>query len=201
MIAMPRTPQENERIRQLAKESILKASMELFIKQGYHATSISDIAEQAGISKGLLYNYFKGKEELLATMVDVRVGEMVEVMDQAKAIKAPLEQLKHIIEGAIDNVYKKPEVFRFYLNLQTQPEADHELIKYSRFIIEENARQFEFQCEIFEKLGAREARKRSLYFSSILQGIMLMISTYPQKFPIEAIKKQLVDEFCNSLSF
>lgn len=198
---MPRTPQENERIRQLAKESILKAAMELFIKQGYHATSINNIAEHAGISKGLLYNYFKGKEELLATMVDARVGEIVEVMNQAMAIETPVEQLKHIIEGAIDNVYMKPEVFRFYLHLQTQPEADHELIKYSRFLIEENARQFEFQCEIFEKLGAKDARKRSLYFSSTLQGIMLMISTYPQQFPIEEIKKHIVDEFCNSLSF
>ncbi len=201
MIDMPRTPQENERIRQLAKESILKAAMELFIKQGYHATSISDIAIQAGVSKGLLYNYFKGKEELLATMVDARVGEIVEVMDQAKAIDTPVEQIKHIIEGAIDNVYDRPEEFRFYLHPQTQPEADHELIKYSRFLIEENGRQFEFQCKIFEKLGAKESRKRSLYFPSTLQGIMLMISTYPQQFPIEEIKKQIVDEFCNSLSF
>ncbi|MGR9047611.1 TetR/AcrR family transcriptional regulator [Halobacillus faecis] len=194
---MPRTPQENERIRQLAKKNILEAAMELFINKGYHATSISDIAEQASISKGLLYNYFKGKEELLATMVDARVGEIINVMNQAKDIESQVEQLKHIIEGAIDNVFENPEVFRFYLHLQTQPEADHELIKYSRFLIEESARLFEFQCEIFEKLGAKEARKRSLYFSSTLQGIMLMISTYPHEFPIDEIKKQIVDEFCN----
>ncbi|RAL22006.1 TetR/AcrR family transcriptional regulator [Thermoflavimicrobium daqui] len=198
---MPRTPKENERIRQLSKENIRNAALELFIRQGYHATSISDIAEKAGISKGLLYNYFKGKEELLATMVEARVGELIEVMNHAKAIETPADQLKHIIEGAIDNVYQKPEVFRFYLHLQTQPEADHELIKYSRFLIEENARQFEFQCEIFEKLGVKEPRKRSLYFSSTLQGIMLMISTYPQQFPIEEIKKQIVSEFCNPPTF
>lgn len=197
MFAMPRTPQENERIRQLAKEGILKAAMELFVTQGYHATSISSIAKHAGISKGLLYNYFKGKEELLARMVDIRVAEMVEVMNQAQTRQTPSKQIKYIIEGAIDNVYQKPEVFRFYLHLQTQPEADEELIKYSRFLIEENARQFEFQCEIFKKLGVKEARKRSLYFSSTLQGIMLMISTYPKQFPIEEIKMQIVSEFCS----
>ncbi|WP_044639970.1 TetR/AcrR family transcriptional regulator [Risungbinella massiliensis] len=194
---MPRTPQENERIRQLAKENIRNAALELFIRKGYHATSISDIAKQAGISKGLLYNYFKGKEELLATMVKARVGEMIKVMNHAKAIETPAEQLKHIIEGAINNVYHNPEVFRFYLHLQTQPEADHKLIKYSRYIIEENTRQFEFQCDIFEKLGTKEPRKRSLYFSSTLQGIMLMISTYPQQFPVEEIKDQIIQEFCN----
>lgn len=68
-ISHARTSEENERIRQLAKENIRTTAMELFMKQGYYATSISDVAKQAGISKGLLYNYIKGKEELLATMV------------------------------------------------------------------------------------------------------------------------------------
>ncbi|MEK4029296.1 MULTISPECIES: TetR/AcrR family transcriptional regulator [Bacillaceae] len=193
---MPRTPQENDRIRQASKEKIRATAMELFMKQGYYATSISDIAKQAGISKGLLYNYYKGKEELLSEMVEVRIGEVVEVMTEAVSLETPSEQLKFIINGAIDNIHKNPEVHRFYLHLQTQPESDEELIKYSRLIIEENTRQFELQCKIFERMGEKEPRKRSLYFSSVLQGIMLMISTYPQKFPIEEIKKQITREFC-----
>lgn len=195
---MPRTPEENDRIRQLSKEKIRTAAMELFIKKGYYATSINDVAIQAGISKGLLYNYYKGKEELLSEMVDTRIREVVEVMEGATVFERPIEQLRHIVEGAIDNVSQRPEVFRFYLHLQTQPEADVELIKYSKLLIEENARQFELQCEIFEKLGVEEPRKRSLYFSSTLQGIMLMISTYPNQFPVEEVKAQMIREFCNS---
>ncbi|MCP1495247.1 AcrR family transcriptional regulator [Peribacillus frigoritolerans] len=194
---MPRTPEENDRIRQASKEKIRAAAMELFIKQGYYATSISDIAKQAGISKGLLYNYYKGKEELLSEMVEARIKEVVEVMEEAFTLNTPREQLEHIIDGAIDNIHQKPEVHRFYLHLQTQPESDEELIKYSHLVIEENARQFEFQCKIFESMGEREPRKRSLYFSSVLQGIMLMISTYQQGFPIEEIKNQIKSEFCN----
>jgi AcrR family transcriptional regulator len=194
---MPRTSEENDRIRQATKEKIRVAAMQLFTKQGYYATSISDIAKQAGISKGLLYNYYKGKEELLSEMVEVRIGEVVEVMTEAVSLETPSEQLKYIVNGAIDNIHKNPEVHRFYLHLQTQPEADEELIKYSHLIIEENTRQFELQCNIFERMGEKEPRKRSLYFSSVLQGIMLMISTYPQMFPIEEIKKQIIREFCN----
>lgn len=194
---MPRTPEENDRIRQASKEKIRAAAMELFIKQGYYATSISDIAKQAGISKGLLYNYYKGKEELLSEMVEARIKEVVEVMEEAFTLNSPSEQLEHIINGAIDNIHQKPEVHRFYLHLQTQPESDEELIKYSHLVIEENARQFEFQCKIFESMGETEPRKRSLYFSSVLQGIMLMISTYQQGFPIEEIKNQIISEFCN----
>lgn len=195
---MPRSHKENERIRKSTKENILKSGMELFIAQGYHTTTISRIAEQAGISKGLLYNYFKGKEKLLETIVDRRIEAISEVMNQAVSKKTPAEQLKYIISEAIDNVYKKPEEYRFYLHLQTQPEADEELVKYSRNLVSENARLFELQCEIFETQGVDEARKRSLYFSSTLQGIMLMISTYPQQFPVEEIKQQIIDEFCVS---
>ena len=194
---MPRTPEENERIRQLSKEKIRAAAMELFINQGYYATSISNVAKKAGISKGLLYNYYKGKEDLLSELVDARINEVVEVMEGSSGLEEPSEQLQYIVEGAIRNIHQNPEVHRFFLHLQTQPEADEELIKYSKRIIAENARLFELQCEIFERMGVKEPRKRSLYFSSVLQGIMLMISTYPQKFPIEELKKQIISEFCN----
>jgi hypothetical protein len=130
-------------------------------------------------------------------MVEARIKEVVEVMEEAFTLNTPREQLEHIINGAIDNIHQKPEVHRFYLHLQTQPESDEELIKYSHLIIEENARQFEFQCKIFESMGETEPRKRSLYFSSVLQGIMLMISTYQQGFPIKEIKNQILREFCN----
>lgn len=195
---MPRSDKENERIRNLTQKNILKSGMELFIAQGYHTTTISKIAERAGVSKGLLYNYFKGKESLLETMVDNRVEAISDVMKLAMIKKTPAEQLEYIIDEAVDNVYKKPEEYRFYLHLQTQPEADEELVKYSRILVGENARQFEIQCGIFETQGVDDARKQSLYFSSVLQGIMIMISTYPRQFPVEEIKQQMIDEFCVS---
>ena len=195
---MPRTPEENERIRQKAIENIRHKAMELFINQGYHATSISDIAKEAEISKGLLYNYFKGKEDLLATIVEERIIKLIEVMEGALALDTPADQLKYVVNHAIDNVYTNPQVHRFFLHLQTQPEADKELIKYSKRIVEEKARQFELQCEMFENLGVANPRERSLYFSSTLQGVMLMIATYPQKFPVEEIKTQIIEKFCQS---
>lgn len=182
----------------MAKEKIRIAAMELFMKQGYHATSIEDVAKHAKISKGLLYNYYKGKEELLSTMIQARIDELIQVMEAASSQESPAEQLKHIVEGAINNVQQKPEVFQFYLHLQTQPESDEVLSKYSKLLIEESARQFHLQCEMFENLGVKEPRKRSLYFSSVLQGLMLMISTYPEQFPVEEMKAQIIHEFCHS---
>jgi len=46
-------------------QTIVETALSLFAEQGYDATSIRAIAKQAGISLGLMYNYFRSKEELL----------------------------------------------------------------------------------------------------------------------------------------
>lgn len=47
------------------REKVAEAAWELFWRQGYHATSIADIAKQARLPKGSIYNYFESKEALL----------------------------------------------------------------------------------------------------------------------------------------
>ncbi|MGL5922817.1 TetR/AcrR family transcriptional regulator [Chroococcidiopsis sp.] len=194
---MPRTPTENERIRRATTEQILKTAMTLFCEKGYYSTSIDDVAKQAQISKGLLYHYFKGKEDLLAALVDLRIDDVLVVMNAAVAKTTPAEQIQHIVEGALEDVCRQPEVFRFYLNLFTQPRLDPVVAKYSQKLMDEQARQFEIQTDMFVKLGVAEPRQRSLYFSSTLQGIMLMFSTYPNSFPLEKLKAQAIAEFCS----
>lgn len=192
---MPRTQEENDRIRQAAKESIRTAAMEIFIEKGYHDAAIEEIAQRAGVSKGLIYNYYKGKEELLADMVKKRIEDINHVMQIAAALDSPTEQLIHIIEGALNNVKQHPKVYKFYLHLQTQPEKDKILAKYSKMLNEAMAEQFEVQCGMFAKLEGTNMRLKSLYFSSVLHGSMLMISTYPDGYPVDDIKKQIIRQF------
>lgn len=193
---MPRTPAENERIRRASREQILKATRELFFTKGYHATSIDDVAKAAQISKGLLYHYFKGKEELLAALVETRIEDLLLVMNAAAAKKTPLEQIRHIIEGALEDVRRQPEAFRFELNLLTQPELDPVAAKYSQKLMDERTKQFQVQTQMFQNLGVANPKLRSLYFSSTLQGITLMFATYPESFPLDEVKAQMIAEFC-----
>ncbi|HCF29268.1 MAG TPA: TetR/AcrR family transcriptional regulator [Cyanobacteria bacterium UBA11049] len=193
---MPRTPEENDRIRRTTTERILKTALSLFCKKGYHSTSIEDVTKHAQISKGLLYHYFEGKEAVLAALVDVRINDVLVVMNTATTKPTPAAQIQHIAEGALEDVRRQPEVFRFYLNLFTQPKLDPIVAKYSQKLMDEQARQFEVQTQMFEQLGVENPRARSLYFSATLQGIMLMFSTYPKTFPLDAVKAQAIAEFC-----
>jgi AcrR family transcriptional regulator len=47
---------------------ILAAAVRVFARNGYHASRVGDIAEEAGVAHGLLYHYFRSKEELLETI-------------------------------------------------------------------------------------------------------------------------------------
>jgi AcrR family transcriptional regulator len=52
------------------KQELLDAALELFAEKGYDHTSINDIIEKVGVTKGAFYYYFKSKEEVLDEIVD-----------------------------------------------------------------------------------------------------------------------------------
>jgi len=52
------------------QEKILQAALELFAKEGYHATSTSKVAKHAGVSEGLIFRHFGNKEGLLQAILD-----------------------------------------------------------------------------------------------------------------------------------
>ncbi|MHB1161116.1 MAG: TetR/AcrR family transcriptional regulator, partial [Chloroflexota bacterium] len=51
------------------REAILEASRSLFLRQGYHATGMREIARESGISLGAVYNHFPSKEEIFAAIL------------------------------------------------------------------------------------------------------------------------------------
>lgn len=62
---MALSKEKQQQIHETRKKQILDAAMELFDTHGYTDTKISDIAAKADISKGLVYRYFKSKEDIL----------------------------------------------------------------------------------------------------------------------------------------
>ena len=50
------------------KQSILDASLKLFVENGFHGTSTAEIAKTAGVATGTLFHYFKTKEELINSL-------------------------------------------------------------------------------------------------------------------------------------
>jgi AcrR family transcriptional regulator len=61
---MTEAPSKREQVREERRRQILEAAVAVFSQKGFHATNVSDVAAQAGVSQGTIYWYFDSKEEL-----------------------------------------------------------------------------------------------------------------------------------------
>jgi AcrR family transcriptional regulator len=59
------------------KDSLLKAALKLFAINGYHGSSVADIASVAKVSKALFYHYFESKKDLLVIFAKQILNEVV----------------------------------------------------------------------------------------------------------------------------
>jgi AcrR family transcriptional regulator len=71
---MPRVKQQFQAMRSATREKILAAGLQIFAHKGLAATSIQEIASQAGISVGLMYHYYRSKEALFTELVETVVN-------------------------------------------------------------------------------------------------------------------------------
>lgn len=80
-------------------DSILAASVEVMAEHGYHGTSVRDIAERARVSPAALYHHFSSKHDLLATIMDRGIEELLRRTREARdsAGSSPVEQLRSIV--------------------------------------------------------------------------------------------------------
>lgn len=72
------TPLTKKEQRRASVENLLAAALRLFITQGYHATSVEQIAHAAGLTKGAVYFYFKSKGRVLMDLLDRVEEETIE---------------------------------------------------------------------------------------------------------------------------
>jgi len=72
---------ESVRPRSDKRSMIQDAAIKVFASRGYHGSRVSDIAAEAGIAYGLVYHYFKNKEEILATIFEERWSGFLEMVE------------------------------------------------------------------------------------------------------------------------
>ncbi len=67
------------------RQQLLSAALEVFVETGYHASSMGDVADRAGVSKPVLYQHFEGKLELYLALLDEQLAEMASTVRTALA--------------------------------------------------------------------------------------------------------------------
>jgi AcrR family transcriptional regulator len=85
----------------------------VFARQGFHTCRVSDIADEAGVAYGLVYHYFKSKEEVLDTLFLERWNILLEAIREVDARRIPAREKLHAIAGFIIDSYRyDPELMK-----------------------------------------------------------------------------------------
>ncbi len=100
---------------------IINSAKKLFSEQGYQKTTIVDISKQAGLSEAALYEYFQGKEDLLLTIPDLWVSELLQDLDdQLFGIQGAVNKLRKYLWWYLRRVEQAPlDAKIVYLFLKT----------------------------------------------------------------------------------
>lgn len=99
---MTETSSKREKQKEERRKQILEAALLVFSQRGFHATNVSDVAAQAGVSQGTIYWYFESKEELftaaLLSFFEDFGQEMVTTLDACESASEKLRALGKSME-------------------------------------------------------------------------------------------------------
>jgi len=187
---MPKTEEQNRAIREEKIMIIKESALDLFAEKSYQSTTVQQIAKKAGVSKGLLYNYFESKEELLTSIIDDFLAQATSFFDPNRDGILTDEEFYFYISKSFEIVKDKPRHWKLYTMLGLQPGV----IK----IIENEAMKFSSSIaktlyEYFLKKNCKDPESEMFFFSSLLKGAIIQYVTMPEMVPLDKIKNHIID--------
>ena len=188
----PRTVEQNAEIRKESRQKIMEAAFELIAKNGYEATSIAMIAQKAGVSKGLLYNYFTSKEELLKELVNsiIDIGEeqMADLLHGE-----PKEALRRLFTLFFYEIREKQDHWRLLTELTMKIEKFdfvHEIV------VTKMTEYIKILESLMAKLGYSDPLGEARLVTALFDGIGVQALMIREEYPLDELEKFLIDKYC-----
>lgn len=194
----PRSREDNEQVRRESAARIRKAALELFSTRGFHQTSISEIAKKAGVSKGLMYNYYDSKEALLhAILYEVFEGSE-DFMRQLEQIQDPLEKVQTTLHYTFKMIEERTQEARMLIGLMVQPDAVALIKEQTMQLMEGMVVYF---TDLLEKLGVDDSRTETYLLVAELDGLAMdyLFFSSDKNYPWEAMKKRFTENLIKRL--
>ena len=194
----PKTSEQFNAIRNESRTRIMVAALELFAIDGYHNTSISKIAKHAGISKGLMYNYFDSKEELLKDVVVMSLEDgigMLEQMQNKIAEMSPIEVLNFALNIFFKMLVENKAMWRLTFSLSMQISNMPNINKVIQNIFQDALQKIE---AILQLNGFKNYKTEAKLLAAQLDGIALHYLIFEKTYNLEEVKNKLIKKYCTN---
>jgi TetR/AcrR family fatty acid metabolism transcriptional regulator len=144
------------------RRQILDAAVRVFARSGFHGARVGDVAEEAGVAYGLVYHYFKSKEELLETIFRDTWTQMLARVREVEASGVPAsEQVRQVTALLLRTWRRDPDLVRVLVrevtrspHVQQEIEEISEAMKALEGIIRRGQESGEFRPGLDPRLGA-----------------------------------------------
>jgi len=192
----PKTKEQFEEIRKEKHELIKETALHIFAEKGYQATTISEIAKAANISKGLLYNYFESKESLLTNILEDFIKNIGNLINPNSDDEITNEEMENYFDLLIESMKTEREYWMIFFQLTMQKDVvSHIFSKEGTGVHAEKNLQlaYKYFAERFEN-----PQEEMLLFRSIIKGLALILIYTPEACPddvVDSLKKRLKDMF------
>lgn len=108
------------------QKKILQAALQLFAKEGYHATSTSKVAKAAGVSEGLIFRHFGNKEGLLQAILEVGTDKLKDIIVDIVMEPDPKEVVRKSIELPANINKEDYNFWKLQFKLKWELEINHD---------------------------------------------------------------------------
>jgi len=192
----PRTKEQLEVIRIERSNEISEAALRLFAAKGFQNTSIREIAVEAGISKGLIYNYYRSKEEILKSLVSNVFNNMWQRFGFDIDGELSEEDYIDFINLSIDIVVEDLDHYKLWFSVLTQPKV---LAMVMDDLWTEAAPIMKRMEQYYARKGYENPIVQMRFASAIIDGIQMHIMLDPDNYPVEEVKKILVKHLTTAI--
>lgn len=167
------------------------AALELFAGKGYAATSTDSIAKKAKISKGLIYHYFKSKQDILRGIFALLMEEGSQLMNENNQIP-PDKAIKNLIDYSFDFIVNKAKLNRLLIAIAIQPEVVKGLKEEL-----DNARELWIgvMIKMFRELNFQQPEAEAYLLGAMFDGVGMGYLALGEDYPIKKIKKLIEERY------
>ncbi len=186
----PRTSEQFGKIRQEKKKLILDTSLELFAENGFHATSISQIAKKAKISKGLIYNYFKSKNDILEEISNAGFHHIFTNFDPNHDGILTEEEFEFFIRKSFSLVMENHRFWKLYFSLMVQPKIAENFHKEYEEVA---GPMLNMMREFIITKGSTDPDGDLMVISALIEGAFLYTIVAPELFPSKVMEDKVIN--------
>lgn len=187
-----RTKQQVEAIRQQRVMQILDAALDVFAHKGFHSATIADIAQKAGIAKGLLYHYYSSKEELLSHIVINGMNNLIEKFDENHDGVLTDAEMELFINDMFRKIVENRNYWKLYFSVMLQPNVfSKELMQKLEGIYEP---MVSILIQYFRHKGYQNPEMEFMILHALSDGIVINYITN-ENFPLDAIKEEIIKRY------